>query len=67
MLVVKKLLRQQAMTQAELSRATGIHNQDISRIVNGRIPPYPGHAKRIAKALNWQGDPQELFIEADKE
>lgn len=56
------------MSQAKLARAADVNQSCMSRIENGKEPPYPMRGKRIADALGWKGDPAELFEEvADDE
>ena len=56
------------MSQAKLAWAADVNQSCMSRIENGKEPPYPMRGKRIADALGWKGDPAELFEEvADDE
>ena len=56
------------MSQAKLAQAADVNQSCMSRIENGKEPPYPMRGKRIADALGWKGDPAELFEEvADDE
>lgn len=48
--------------QHAVSLKTGIHSSLISRIVNGKVPAFPGWRRRIAEALGV--DEAELFDEA---
>ena len=61
MLQIKYELDKRHMKQVTLAQTTGIHEASISRIVNGKEEAYSGRAKRIADALDWEGDPAELF------
>lgn len=49
------------MSQAKLARVADVNQSCMSRIENGKEPPYPIRGKRIADALGWKGDPAELF------
>ena len=50
------------ITQYELSKKTGIHPTDITKIESGRFPIFPGWKIRIAEALDWPEDRiDELF------
>lgn len=51
------------MSQAKLARVADVNQSCMSRIENGKEPPYPVRGKRIADALGWKGDPAELFEE----
>lgn len=53
------------MSQAELARRIGANQSSLSRIERGKEPPYPLRSIRIARALGWEGDPAELFEEAE--
>lgn len=59
----KVLMLTQGMTGARLHELTGIDAGDISRIINGLAKPYPSQGRRIAEALQWAGEPDELFRE----
>jgi transcriptional regulator with XRE-family HTH domain len=63
MILAKKLARQKGMTNADICRKTGMGQPLMSKILNGRIYPYPVQAKRIALALEYEGDIDELFRE----
>ena len=41
----------QKLSKSELARRSGIGLAEISRIESGKIYPYPGWRKRLAKAL----------------
>ena len=58
-----KIRENEGITQAELSRLTGISRPDISRLENGKIYPYSGWKKKLAKALDV--DPEILFQEVN--
>ncbi|WP_232050832.1 helix-turn-helix domain-containing protein [Arabiibacter massiliensis] len=51
------------ISQAKLARAADVNQSCMSRIENGKEPPYPHRSKRIADALGWEGDPAKLFEE----
>lgn len=55
-------LARRGWSGAELARQTGINQSSISRIMCLKEKPY-GRAERIAKAIEWPGDPKELFEE----
>ena len=54
------------ITQAELSRRTGINATTISLISHGRFIPYDGQLYRLKMALHFAGDPHELLEPADR-
>ena len=55
------------MSQAKLARVADVNQSCMSRIENGKEPPYPVRGKRIADALGWKGDPAELFEEVHED
>ena len=61
MLRVKQVLITTGITQSELAETSGLTKQAVCRIVNGQEQPWPKRGKRIADALNWGGDWEELF------
>lgn len=63
MLQIKKLLYEKRMKQSEIAKKTGINESTVSLIVNGRLRPYPVQAKKIALALGYEGNVEELFKE----
>ena len=63
MLVIEKYLKERGLSQAKAARLADVNQSSMTRIVNGKEPPYPQRGKRIADALGWDGDWQELFAE----
>jgi transcriptional regulator with XRE-family HTH domain len=56
--------KKRGMSQYQLSRMTGIHPSDISKMESGRFPCFDGWKKRIAEALEWPADQiDELFMQ----
>lgn len=60
----KALMIQENITGTRLHELTGIDAPTISKLMNGLARPYPSQKERIAKALSWEGDPDDLFLEA---
>ncbi|MDR1358329.1 MAG: helix-turn-helix domain-containing protein [Coriobacteriales bacterium] len=61
-----KLVREdKGWSQAALAREAGINQSSMSRIENGKEPPYPIRGQRIADVLGWEGDYRELFLEVE--
>lgn len=58
---IKQVLSNSCMTQAELAKRANLTPQAISRIVRGEERPYTKRGQKIARALNWNGDWEELF------
>ena len=50
-IVLKALLKNSNITQAQLARATEMNNSSIHLIVSGRAAAYPGQVAKICKAL----------------
>lgn len=58
---LRQYLGERCLTQAEAAARCGLKPQAFSRIVNGTEPPYSKRGERIARALGWEGDWEELF------
>lgn len=63
MLLVKRLLLEKGISGASLARTVRMGESDVSKITRGRAKPYPSQAKKIAVAIGWEGDVNELFEE----
>ena len=50
-------------TQTALAYFARMSSADVSRIENGRMVPYPGHAQRLARVLGLE--PLELLEEVE--
>ncbi len=48
---IKTLRLEQGLTQREVARQANMTEADVSRIESGRLRPYRGQARRIARAL----------------
>jgi transcriptional regulator with XRE-family HTH domain len=55
------------VSQRELAERASVAESSLSRICNGKEPAYPKRGKRIAEALGWAGDPEDLFQEVTSE
>ncbi|MBP3884778.1 MAG: hypothetical protein J6D54_07585 [Olsenella sp.] len=60
-LVIERICSERRGVQAMISKVTGIDKGAVSRMVHGRMEPYPGWGKAIAAALGWPGDWRGLF------
>ena len=58
---LKSELEKRVLTQHTLSRITGVHSSDISKLAAGKVPAYPSWRRSIAKALGMKEE--ELFGE----
>lgn len=60
-LVIERICSERRGVQAMIAKKTGIDKGAVSRMVHGRMEPYPGWGKAIAAALGWPGDWRGLF------
>ena len=62
-----KILRQErerhGLSRAALARKAEINEAQYGQIERGRFVPYPPQLERIANALGWEGEPEELLEE----
>lgn len=59
--LIKKLIHDSYITQADFARANGLSSITLNLIANGKMVAYPGQRKKIADGL---GVPEEeLFDE----
>lgn len=64
MILAKRIAYEKRIKNVQLSKATGIGEASVSKILNGRLRPYPVQMKKIALVLKYEGNPEELFKEA---
>ena len=55
--------KRRGLSQAAVSRLTGIHPAVISQLEAGKVHPYAGWKRRLSEALGVPGD--ELFERVD--
>ena len=60
---VTDLREAHGMSQAQLAAKAKLHPSTVSAIESGRLEPYPIQARKLARALHWQGDIDDLFKE----
>lgn len=65
MKLMTELRKEQGLSMSALAREAEMHVSSISQIEGGRLMPYPGQVAKIAAALNWEGNPAELFQERE--
>lgn len=58
---------QREWTRAELARRAGMNPGTVGLIENSRLVPYGSQLKKLAKALGWKGNPQDLLVGASDE
>ena len=63
MLRIEQILKEQGLSQAKAARLADVNETSMSRIVSGKEPAFPKRGQRIADALGWKDDWQELFEE----
>lgn len=63
MKVLRKQREQLGLSRAALARRAEINGSQYSLIERGRFIPYPVQLLRIADALGWEGEPEELLEE----
>jgi ribosome-binding protein aMBF1 (putative translation factor) len=61
--VVKQLREMKGWSKADLARETKIQQGVIGWIESGRFIPYDSQLEKIARALNWEGNMQDLIAE----
>ena len=63
MKLAKKVRQQLGLSGLETSRRAKLPPATVSQIENGRFIPYPVQLERLALALQWPGNPEELLEE----
>ena len=58
---IERICSERRGTQAMIAKKTGIDKGAVSRMVHGKMEPYPGWGKAMAEALDWPGDWHALF------
>ena len=57
--------REQGKTVTDIAIECGVSTSLVSRTIRGKAKPYPKLRDGIAKALEWDGNPAELFEEIE--
>ena len=63
MLKVTQERKKQGLSQCKLAQKADVNPTSLSRIESGKEKAFRFRGERIAKALNWDGKPEELFEE----
>ncbi|MBQ9003667.1 MAG: helix-turn-helix transcriptional regulator [Eggerthellaceae bacterium] len=58
--------KSRGLSMSALARRAEMHVSSISQIESGHLIPYEKQMAKIAKALNWEDDPKELFAEVPR-
>jgi transcriptional regulator with XRE-family HTH domain len=53
--------KQRRWSQARLARESELCQSTLSSIESGRFHPYPSQLLKLANALDWKGDPEDLL------
>jgi transcriptional regulator with XRE-family HTH domain len=52
-------------SKAELARKSGLNDVTVGMAENGRLLPYPGQLLKLARALEFDGEPAALLEEVE--
>jgi transcriptional regulator with XRE-family HTH domain len=64
MLMIQKLREDRMLTRSGLARLAHMHAATVGQIENRYIGrPYPSQLEKLAAALEFSGEPQELLTE----
>jgi len=63
--VLEKMREERGMTKADVARKAEIQQGVLGWVESGRFTPYCSQLEKIAAALEWDGNPQELLKEVD--
>ncbi len=63
MLRITQLRTERALTRTKLGALADVHPARVGQIENDRVRPYPPELGRLARALGWQGEPEQLLEE----
>ena len=63
-MIMKVMRQERGWSQSELARRAGLNQSTLNQIESRRLLPYPSQIQKLAQALDWKGDPQELLQEA---
>lgn len=67
MLLLTKERASKGLTMSALARKAGMHPSSVSQIEKGHLIAYPGQVAKLSSALDWQGDPADLFKEVEED
>lgn len=63
MLKMTAIRNEKGMSMSALARKAEMHVSSISQIESGRFEPYPVQKQKIADALDWPDEIDDLFKE----
>jgi transcriptional regulator with XRE-family HTH domain len=61
--LITKLRTDKGWSKRELGAHSDVHPARVGQIENDRVRPYPPELGRLARALGWQGEPEQLIEE----
>lgn len=67
MLKAEQMRRDRGLTITALAIASGLSDAVVSKVMRGALPPWPKYRNALARALEWTGDPMELFEEVGED
>ena len=62
MLFAELLMRDKGITQVDVANRGGISRVAVNRVLRGHEKPWPRYKKAFCDALEWEGDPDDLFV-----
>jgi len=62
-MLMKHLRERRKWSQARLAREAQLCQSTLSQIENGRFVPYDTQLSKLANALDWKGDPNDLLLD----
>lgn len=66
MIRLTEIRRDKGLNKTQLGQLATVHPAQIGQIESGRMVPYPPTLKRIAEALSWEGNPEDLLKEVEE-
>lgn len=64
-MLLTQVRKESGLSMSALARKAEMHVSSVSQIESGHLSPYPSQKEKLAKALGWTGDVDELFGEAE--
>lgn len=61
--LAKRLAKDKGFTVSKLAEECKLDRATVSRILSGRMAPYPSQSTKIAQALSWTDNEELLFLE----
>ena len=61
---ITSMRKQRGWSQARLAREAELCQSTLSQTESGRFKPYRGQLDKLAQALSFEGNPEDLLMEA---